>query len=133
MFNKILFPTLFVSDQDRALEFYERLGFEKRADNPGPEGRFVMIGLRGGDGNVVLWPGTGGKGTVGSGLPANTTAGALFLQSDDLEKDFATLKARGVKLLEAGPERYAYGLRATAVDPDGNLISLRQLTPQWRS
>jgi predicted enzyme related to lactoylglutathione lyase len=133
MFHKILFPTVFVSDQDKALEFYEALGFEKRADNPGPEGRFVMIGLKGGNGNVILWPGTGGKGTARPGLPAGAAAGAIFLQSDDLEKDFADLKARGVQLLEAAPERYAYGLRATAVDPDGNLISLRQVAPQWSS
>jgi predicted enzyme related to lactoylglutathione lyase len=127
MFSKIMFPTLFVSDQDKALHFYELLGFEKRADNPGPAGRFLMIGLKGSDDNVILWPGTGGKGVTLPGQPANTAAGAIFLQCEDLRKVFAELKARGVKLLEAEPEAYPYGLRATAVDPDGNLVSLRQL------
>lgn len=133
MFSKIMFPTVFVSDQDKALKFYETLGFEKRADNPSPEGRFLMIGLKGTDYNVILWPGTSGKGATASGLPSNTAAGVLFLQSDDLRKDFAELKAHGVSLLEAEPESYAYGLRATAVDPDGNLVSLRQVSPQWAS
>lgn len=133
MFSKIMFPTVFVSDQDKALKFYEMLGFEKRADNPGPEGRFMMIGLKGGDYNLILWPGTGGKGATAPGSPANTAAGVIFLQSSDLRKAFTELKARGVNLLEAEPESYAYGLRATAVDPDGNLISLRQVSPQRNS
>lgn len=126
MFNKILFPTVFVSDQDKALEFYEKLGFEKRADNSWAEGRFVVIGLKGTDYNVVLWPGTNGKGTTAAGFPANTAAGAIFLHTEDLKKEFADLKERGVKLLETEPEPYPFGMRATAVDPDGNLISLRQ-------
>jgi len=126
MFSKIMFQTLFVSDQDRALQFYELLGFEKRADNPGPEGRFLMIGLKGSDQNLILWPGTPGKGEALSGLPANAAAGAIFLQSDDLRTAFVTLKTRRVQLLETEPEAYPYGLRATAVDPDGNHISLRQ-------
>ena len=124
MFRKIMFPTVFVSDQDKALKFYEMLGFEKRADNSWAEGRFVVIGLKDGDNNIVLWPGAGGKGNTTPGLPANTAAGAIFLQSDDLRKDFAELKARGVHLLETEPESYPFGLRATALDPDGNLISL---------
>ncbi|WP_255461004.1 VOC family protein [Edaphobacter albus] len=125
-----MFSTVFVSDQDRSLKFYELLGFEKRADNPGPEGRFVLIGLKGGDHNVILWPGTGGKGTPTPDLPANAAAGVIFLQTDDLRKTFEELKARGVSLLEAKPESYPYGLRATAVDPDGNRVSLRQVSFQ---
>lgn len=126
MFSRILFPTLFVSDQDKALVFYEMLGFEKRADNAWAEGRFMMIGLKGTDYNVVLWPGTHGKGETVPGFPANTAAGAIFLHSDDLRKAFADLKARGVNLIEDEPEEYPFGIRATAVDPDGNLIALRQ-------
>jgi catechol 2,3-dioxygenase-like lactoylglutathione lyase family enzyme len=34
MFKKIMDTTLFVSDQDKALDFYTQMfGFEKRADN----------------------------------------------------------------------------------------------------
>lgn len=52
--------------------------------------------------------------------------GTIFLQTDDLRKDFAELKARGIKFVEPEPEDYAYGARATALDPDGNQIALRQ-------
>ena len=34
-----------------------------------------------------------------------------------------SLKARGVKFLEPEPETYPFGLRATAVDPDGNPVA----------
>jgi catechol 2,3-dioxygenase-like lactoylglutathione lyase family enzyme len=133
MFSRMMFPTLFVSDQDRALAFYELLGFEKRADNLGPDGRFLMVGLKGDTASLILWPGAGGKGATAPGAAPNTAAGAVFLHSDDLRRDFAELKARGVALLETEPEAYAYGLRATAVDPDGNLLSLRQVSPEWSS
>jgi len=49
-----------------------------------------------------------------------------FVESDDLQKDFADLKARGVKSLEPEPKAYPYGMRVTAFDPDGNPIALRQ-------
>lgn len=35
--------TLFVSDQDRALNFYEKLGLEKRDDVTGPFGRWLTV------------------------------------------------------------------------------------------
>src|SRR5262249_12388631 len=46
MFTKVVYTTVFVSDQDKALDFYTKtLGFEKRADNPAPGGsRFLAVG-----------------------------------------------------------------------------------------
>jgi catechol 2,3-dioxygenase-like lactoylglutathione lyase family enzyme len=127
MFKKVMFTTLFVSDQDKALDFYTRMfGFEKRADNPGPEGRFLTIGLGSGQ-DVLLWPGTAGKGLPGApGQPPHAVPGPLFLESDDLRKDFVELQSRGVDFAGAEPLDYAYGVRVDAVDPDGNRISLRQ-------
>ena len=45
MFIKIMYFVQLVSDQDKALDFYTELGFEKRVDFPGPEGRFLTLGL----------------------------------------------------------------------------------------
>ncbi|MGF0167907.1 VOC family protein [Streptomyces albidoflavus] len=46
MLNKIMYATVYVTDQDRALEFYtEGLGLEKRLDFPGPDGRFLTVGV----------------------------------------------------------------------------------------
>ena len=40
MLERIVYTSVFVSDQDRALDFYTNvLGFEQRADSPTPRGR----------------------------------------------------------------------------------------------
>ena len=121
MFSKIMFATLFVSDQDEALNFYtSNFGFEKMADNPGPEGRFLLMSYKGQGWLVLLWPGTGGR-----AASETDKMGTIFLQSEDLRKDFTDLKARGVTFVEPEPEDYAYGVRVTALDHDGNRIALR--------
>jgi aspartate/glutamate racemase len=52
--------------------------------------------------------------------------GPLIIESDDLRKDFEELQLRGVKFADAEPEDYPFGVRVTALDPDGNRVSLRQ-------
>jgi predicted enzyme related to lactoylglutathione lyase len=127
MFKRIMYTTLFVTDQEKALDFYTQMfGFEKRADNPGPEGRFLTIGLKGHDAEILLWPGTQGGATEGTGAPPLSIPGPLFLESEDLRADVAALRSRGVRFVEAEPEDYPWGVRATALDPDGNRLSLRQ-------
>ncbi len=119
MLKNVMYSTLFVSDLDKALDFYTKLGFEKRVDAGAPDGRFLTIGLKGQALEVLLSPGTEGR--------ANTPrVGPLFIESDDLRKDFAALQSKGVKFVEAEPEDYPYGVLATALDPDGNPVALRQ-------
>jgi catechol 2,3-dioxygenase-like lactoylglutathione lyase family enzyme len=121
MFSKIMYVTVFVSDQDKALDFYtSSFGFQKHADYHGPQGRFLTIALKDQGFEVLLW--------LGSASAASTTpgVGTLFIESDNLGKDFADLKARGVKFLEPEPEAYPFGMRVTAFDPDGNPVALRQ-------
>lgn len=126
MFKKIIYTTLFVSDQEKALDFYTKmLGFEKRADFAGPEGRFLTIALGQGT-EVLLWPGTAGQVNAAPGSPQIAVPGALIIESDDLRKDFDLLRSRGVKFAEVDPEDYPFGMRVTALDPDGNRVSLRQ-------
>lgn len=120
MFSRIMYTTLFVSDQDKALGFYTKLGFEKRADYPGPEGRFLTIGFKGQDLELVLWPGVEGR------AKEEQRVGPVFIESDNLRKDFDALRSKGVKFIEAEPEEYPFGVRVTALDPDGNPVSLRQ-------
>ena len=121
VFNRIMYVTLFTSDQDQALEFYtKRLGFHKCVDYNGPDGRFLTIALEYQGFEVLLWLGTSGSATNTSGV------GTLFIESDDLRADFAKLKAQGVEFLETEPQVYPFGLRVTALDPDGNPVALRQ-------
>jgi catechol 2,3-dioxygenase-like lactoylglutathione lyase family enzyme len=121
VFNRIMYVTLFTSDPDKALEFYtKRLGFHKCVDYTGPDGRFLTIALENQGFEVLLWLGTSGNATNASGV------GTLFIESDDLQADFANLKAQGVQFLEPEPQAYPFGLRVTALDPDSNPVALRQ-------
>lgn len=121
MFSRIMYVTVFVGDQDKALDFYTScLGFQKRADYAGPEGRFLTVALKDQGFEVILWPGSEGRAKTTPGM------GTLFIESDDLRKDFAELRARGVEFLEPEPETYPFGMRVTALDPDGNPVALRQ-------
>ena len=67
MLDRVVYTSVFVSDQDRALDFYTNvLGFEQRADNPTPDGpRFLTVAVNGQDFQLVLWPGTPGQGAAG--------------------------------------------------------------------
>ena len=135
MLKNLMFATLYVSDQDRALAFYtDRLGLEKGADNPTPEGRFLTVAPADKSVQIVLWPGNPGQPSpaVDTAEPG-IFAGAIFLEADDLRKEFEVLRSRGVGFVQPEPEDYAFGVRITALDPDGNRIELRQPKQSRRS
>jgi catechol 2,3-dioxygenase-like lactoylglutathione lyase family enzyme len=122
MLKNLMFVTIYVSDQDEALAFYtERLGLEKCADNPGPEGRFLTVAPSDKSVQILLWPRDPGQSPA-----ATASAGSVFIESDDLRKEFEVLRSRGVEFVQPEPEDYAFGVRVSAVDPDGNRIELRQ-------
>jgi len=123
MLEKVLYVTVFVKDQDEALDFYTNvLGFQKRADNPTPAGpRFLTIGLEGQAFELVLWPGTPGRGQPFQG---RSTA-AYTIETKDCRKAYQVLKERGVKF-ETEVLEYPWGYVAVFQDPDGNHLQLRQ-------
>jgi hypothetical protein len=62
MFKNLMYVTVYVSDQDRALAFYtEALGLEKRVDYSGPEGRFLTVAPGDESVEIILWPGNPGQ------------------------------------------------------------------------
>ena len=121
MFSKVVYVTLFVGDQGRALDFYTQvLGFEKRADNPSPGGRFLAVGLPGQDLWLVLWPGTPQRANPTAGL----APGNVVVETPDCRRVFDDLKARGVELEQPEPLDLPFGRIAIARDPDGNRIQI---------
>lgn len=57
MLTNVMYVTLYVTDQDRAVRFYtEQLGLERRVDHSGPEGRFLTVGVPGSPLEFILWP-----------------------------------------------------------------------------
>ena len=123
MLKQVLYVTLFVRDQEKSLDFYiNTLGFEKREENPAGRVKFVTVGLKGQDLQVVLWPGTPGK----ADPTAGPIPGTCILDTSDLTREFERLKALGVEFVEKEPIVYPNGAGyANFNDPNGNRLSLR--------
>jgi catechol 2,3-dioxygenase-like lactoylglutathione lyase family enzyme len=127
MLKNLMYVTIYVSDQDRALAFYtENLGLEKRVDYTGPYGRFLTVAPGDESVEILLWPGNPGGGQVVDAAEPGIVPGPVFLESEDLAKEFEVLRSRGVTFVEDEPTPYEFGVRLTALDPDGNRIELRQ-------
>jgi predicted enzyme related to lactoylglutathione lyase len=123
MLEKLVYTAVFVSDQDKALDFYTNvLGFEKRAENPTPEKpRFLSVGLDGQDFELVLWPGTPGQAqSIGTHIPATYT-----IATEDCRAAYEALKSRGVKF-DTEVLEYPWGYIAVFQDLDGNRLQLRE-------
>ena len=77
------------TDQDKSIEFYERLGFEKRTDIPfGGQYRWVEVYPPSGSTGIALaLPREGGPVGVETGIILNT---------DDIDATHANLKSSGV-------------------------------------
>ena len=94
MLEKVFYTSVLVSDQDRALDFYTNvLGLEKRVENPTPDGpRFITVGVKGDDFQLVLWPGTPGQAVPAMGRPP----ASVTIETEDCHRTAAELKSRGV-------------------------------------
>jgi catechol 2,3-dioxygenase-like lactoylglutathione lyase family enzyme len=134
MLTSVMYATVYATDQDRALAFYvDLLGLEKRVDYPGPDGRFLTVGPVGSPFEIILWAGDPGLPRAEEGAEPGTVPGPVILESDDLRKDFESFRRRGVTFEESEPVDYPFGVRVTAIDPDGNRISLREQRRRGRA
>ncbi len=125
-----------VHNQDEALDFYTRmLGWEVRADVTMKDWsfRWLCVGPAGQpDVGLVLMPVPGppmldetDSRKLGE-LVAKGAGGTLFLQTDDCEKSYNELTARGVRFNDP-PTRQPYGIDTSFRDPSGNNIRLTQV------
>ena len=124
MLQGVAYASVFVSDQDRALDFYTNvLGFEPGFDNPTPDGpRFLTVGVKGQDFQLFLWPGTPGQAQPVEGrIP-----GAYTIDTGDCREAFELLKSRGVPF-ETDVLEFPWGYLAVFRDPDGNRLQLREV------
>jgi predicted enzyme related to lactoylglutathione lyase len=126
---------LWALDQDEAKDFYvNKLGWVVREDLTPPElGGFRWLAVapsEESDTSVVLMAIPGEPvftpevaNAVRESL-ANGSGGAIFLQTDDVQAEYETLKARGVDLPE--PTQQPWGIDTGFRDPSGNHIRLAQ-------
>ena len=77
------------TDQDKAIEFYEALGFEKRTDVPmGDQYRWVEVYPPAGTTGIALAP--------PREQDATAVQTGITLPTDDIEKTYAHMKSLGV-------------------------------------
>jgi catechol 2,3-dioxygenase-like lactoylglutathione lyase family enzyme len=128
---------LWVRDQDEALAFYtEKLGWEVRADYTLPElgdFRWLTVSPPGQDDFAIVLMAIPGPPVIDDEtaeeirtLMGKGFAGTVFLVTDNCQKTYEELSARGVEFTEA-PEERPYGIDAGFRDPSGNNFRLTQI------
>jgi predicted enzyme related to lactoylglutathione lyase len=123
MLKHVFYTSVLVSDQDKALDFYTNaVGLEQRVENPTPDGpRFLTVGVKGDEFQLVLWPGTPGQAEPAMGAPPPS----VTIETDDIRATVEELKSRGVEFISDVVE-FPWGYVAQFEDPDGNRLQLRE-------
>ena len=126
---------LWVHDQDEALRFWtEKVGFEVRTDvtlddwafrwltvaAPGQDVQLVLMAV---PGPPVMDADTAEQVRT---VMAKGFAGTLFLMTDDCQKSYEDLSARGVEFSQP-PTEQMYGVDCAFRDPSGNSVRLGEI------
>jgi len=133
--NRLSHVTVYVLDQDRALEFYtEVLGLEVRTDSTLDGFRWLTVGLKNQPEVAILIASPAPPmfapedAEAVRSLVAKGALGGGVLETDDCRATYERLKARGVIFLQEPVER-PYGVEAVFRDDSGNWFSLTQRYP----
>jgi predicted enzyme related to lactoylglutathione lyase len=132
---------VWVHDQDVALDFYtKKLGMEVRQDVTMAElgdFRWLTVGPVGQDDVSIVLMAIPGPPVMDAAtaeqvreLMGKGFATAIFLVTDDCQKAYEELAARGVEFTET-PEQRPYGIDAGFRDPSGNSFRLTQVLPEY--
>jgi len=112
--------TLVVADYDEAIDYFcSTLRFDLIEDQPlGNNKRWVLVRPRGGGSSLLL---ARAATTKQQAFVGNQTGGRVgfFLHTDDFERDFEAMRARGVKFVET-PRDESYGKVIVFEDLYGN-------------
>jgi catechol 2,3-dioxygenase-like lactoylglutathione lyase family enzyme len=132
MITKLSHTTIWVLDQDEALDFYtQKLGFEVRTDARMDDFRWLTVSPPSQPDHelILLVPGPPMMDEETAeqvkALVARGVLGPGVLGTDDCRTTFAQLSERGVNFLSEPSERF-YGIEATMRDNSGNWFSVTQ-------
>ncbi|MGY4101012.1 VOC family protein [Nocardia sp. R16R-3T] len=123
--------TVYVTDQDAAKQWYtEKLGFVETADLTMGDNGFRWVSIAHPDHPeleiTLMIPGPPLDENLADAIRrslANGTHGALGLKTDDCQKTFEELTAKGVEFIQPPAER-PYGTEAIIQDNSGNWLVL---------
>jgi catechol 2,3-dioxygenase-like lactoylglutathione lyase family enzyme len=138
MYNGINMSHIFVLDQDKAKDFYvNTLGLEASNDLDLGFMRWLTVCVPGQNGRDVLLEKPGPPamdektaGMVRELVTKGATGFTLGLTTDNIQKTFETLKARGVEFTQE-PTTHFYGTDIGIRDPFGNNIRIVQRAETW--
>ena len=134
MIQRMSFGSIFVRDQDVAIDFYvNKLGFELTRDQTLPHGfRWVTVRPKGqSELELILFKPTAGKQLTEDDvarineLMGKGAFGAGVFETADCQRTYDELKERGVEFASPPKEQF-YGVEAVLKDPFGNWFSLTQ-------
>ncbi|ACU72530.1 Glyoxalase/bleomycin resistance protein/dioxygenase [Catenulispora acidiphila DSM 44928] len=133
MITGLKINTIWVLDQDSALEFYtKKLGFEVRSDTQmGPDSRWVTVGAADQPDLelALMLPGPPAVDPESAEqlkvLVAKGILGAGVMATDDCQATYEELSARGVEFVQP-PKKRPYGVEALFRDDSGNWFSLTE-------
>lgn len=126
---RIKLTSIFVKDQERALQFYTAtLGFVKKADIPAGDYRWLtVVSPEEPDGGELVLEPNGNpaakafqEAIFGQGIPAT-----MFFV-DDVQKEYDRLKKAGV-VFRSGPAQAGPATIAVFEDTCGNLVQISQV------
>ncbi len=137
MLNAITQSQIYVLDQDEALEFYVgKLGLELNTDSDLGFMRWLTVNVPGQPDRQILLEKPGPPAMdeataaqVRELVTKGATGGWLIFTTDDAQKTYEALRARGVEVTEEPTER-PYGIDFGLRDPFGNHIRITQPAPQ---
>lgn len=130
MITSIDMVTLYVSDQEAALQFYtEKLGFEKVMDNAMQPGvRWLTVAPRGDSRTQIILYDPRGWHKPEQAAEMMQLVGkhpGFVFGADDCRATVAAMEARGVQVTQQPAER-PYGIEAVVKDLDGNMLVIVQ-------
>ena len=135
MFNALLISSIYVLDQDKALDFYVgKLGLEVNTDQDLGFMRWLTVNVPGDSRQILLEkPGAPALDVktadqVREMVSKGATGGHLFFTAADCRKTYNELRAKGVEFTEEPTER-PYGIDCGLRDPFGNHIRFSQPLP----
>ena len=140
MLTAIRISSIFVPDQDEALDFYVgKLGLEVRSDVDLGFMRWLTVAVPGDDSREILLEKPGPPamddataGQVRELVAKGATGFAAGFLTDDCRRTYEELKARGVEFTQA-PTEYFYGIDCGLRDPFGNNMRILQPAPEpWK-
>jgi catechol 2,3-dioxygenase-like lactoylglutathione lyase family enzyme len=133
MFKSLAISSIYVLDQDKALDFYvDKLGLEVNTDQDLGFMRWLTVGVPGDHDRQILLEKPGAPALdlktaeqVRELVSKGATGGHLYFTTVDCRKTYNELRAKGVEFTEE-PTEQPYGIDCGLRDPFGNHIRFSQ-------